>query len=374
MTEDAEAKLLEEAVETSYQKGGKAVSLRESVSKQTVKNKVHKLRFPSVQEECTEKKKVRILHINADEDHVAAQFYKEKGDTKKADGKKYHTFMPKLVYVYESLIPESISPNVYRTRYKLENPHFFGGMYGGHDNAMLWKEVQSYIENHYDWECLEKIYISGDGASWIKAGCTYVDKSVFVLDKFHKNKYINDSVSHMLDSKGDAWDMIEDSFSREDKRGFHHIYNQLVEYAETESKKETIESARTYLKNNWGGIVIYNQERCDIKGCNAEGHVSHVYASRMSSRPLGWSKTGADKMSRLRVYYYNGGNMLDLVRMQKDELRLAAGAEELSCGDILKSECGKSGELGKYMETMTHKLLFCQVKRRSKYKAHIWGL
>lgn len=30
--------------------------------------------------------------------------------------------------------------------------------------------------------------------------------------------------------------------------------------------------------------------------------VSHVFSDRMSSRPLGWSRTGCDKMARLRVY------------------------------------------------------------------------
>lgn len=33
--------------------------------------------------EVHEKKKVRILHINAEEDHVAAQFWNVKGDLKK---------------------------------------------------------------------------------------------------------------------------------------------------------------------------------------------------------------------------------------------------------------------------------------------------
>lgn len=64
-------------------------------------------------------------------------------------------------------------------------------------------------------------------------------------------------------------------------------------------------------------------------GCSAEGHVSHVLADRMTSRPMGWSRTGADKMAHLRAYYYNQGDMRELVRMQKKELPLAAGAEKV---------------------------------------------
>lgn len=271
--------------------------------------------------------------------------------------------MPKLIYVYENIIPDTESPNVTKLRYKLQNPHFFGGMYEGKRNSELWKEVETYIENHYDMDYLEKIYICGDGAAWIKAGCDYIDKSVFVLDKFHRNKYINDSVSHMMDSKSDAWDRITDCFSMEDKKGFNRVYRELKEYAETENKKNAIEGARKYLLNNWDGIVIYNHEGNDIKGCSAEGHVSHIYSSRMSSRPLGWSRTGTDKMSRLQIYYYNGGNMLELVRMQKEELPVAVGAEELSCGDMLRNEKNQNGVVGKYFDALTHTLTHQQVKK-----------
>ena len=374
MTEDAEAKILEEAVETSYRKGGKNASYTDYVSKQTVKNKVHKLSFPVQTENITEKKKIKFLHINADEDHVSAQLYVKKGDIEKQEGRKYNTFMPKLIYVYENIIPDTESKKVTKIRYKLQNPHFFGGMYEGKKNSELWKEVETYIENHYDMDYLEKVYICGDGAAWIKAGCNYIDKSIFVLDKFHKNKYINDSVSHMMDSKSDAWDRITDCFSMEDKKGFNRVYRELKEYAEAESKKNAIEDARKYLLNNWDGIVIYNHEGNDIKGCSAEGHVSHIYSSRMSSRPLGWSRTGTDKMSRLRIYYYNGGNMLKLVRMQKEALPVAAGAEELSCGDMLRNEKNQNGVVGKYFDALTHTLPHQQIKKIVTFKGHIWNL
>lgn len=374
MTEDAEAKILKEAVETSYKKGGKNASLTDSVSKQTVKNKIHKLSFPVQKKDIAEKKKIKILYINADEDHVAAQFYLQKGDIEKQEGRRYNTFMPKLIYTYEDIVPDTDSKKVTRIRYKLQNPHYFGGMYEGKKNAELWKEVESYIEDHYDMDYLEKVYLCGDGAAWIKAGCEYIDKSIFVLDRFHRNKYINDSVSHMMDSKSDAWDRITDCFSMEDKKEFNRVYRELKGYADTESKKKSIEESRKYLLNNWDGIVIYNQDGSDIKGCSAEGHVSHIYSSRMSSRPLGWSKNGADKMSRLRIYYYNGEDMLDLVRMQKEKMAVAVGAEELSCNVILKSERNKNGVVGKYVEALTHTLPYQQVKKIAALKSHIWNL
>ena len=60
----------------------------------------------------------------------------------------------------------------------------------------------------------------------------------------------------------------------------------------------------------------------------------------MSSRPLGWSEVGVDKMAQLRVYHFNKGSMLELVRLQKKELPMTAGAVEvvLSCAEVELSD------------------------------------
>ena len=111
--------------------------------------------------------------------------------------------------------------------------------------------------------------------------------------------------------------MIEDEFSFEDKAAINEIYKKLKDFADSESKKEEIESARRYIMNNWNGITIYNTRGHEITGCSAEGHVSHVLSSRMSSRPLGWSKKGADNIARLRAFAWNGGNIYDLLMYRK---------------------------------------------------------
>ena len=80
LTEDAEAKLLEEAVETTYQKAGQAISISDTVSKQTVKNKIHSLEFRNEYRDLENKKKVKYLYIDADEDHVSLQYHEKKGD------------------------------------------------------------------------------------------------------------------------------------------------------------------------------------------------------------------------------------------------------------------------------------------------------
>ena len=61
---------------------------------------------------------------------------------------------------------------------------------------------------HYDMEYLQNVYIAGDGAPWIVAGCGILEKSKFVLDKFHLWKYIQKATKHLLDSAEDARELI----------------------------------------------------------------------------------------------------------------------------------------------------------------------
>ena len=90
---------------------------------------------------------------------------------------------------------------------------------------------------------------------------------------------------------------------------------------------------------------------------------------------MGWSVKGATKMAQLRAYYFNGGDMLELVRHQKRELPKAAGAEYevLSSKQILTSERSRHGELGKYVEAISHSMSL-QNKKVIYFNSHIWGL
>ena len=147
LTEDAQAKLLEEAAQISYRKAGEETSLTDQVSKQTVKNKLHNLIFPQQREEKPEKKAVELLYIDADEDHVSLQFKEKKGDLEVRENNwKNNCVLAKLVYVYEGIEPESPKSK----RHRLVNPHYFSGVYDGADNAKLWDEVYAYLDSHYD--------------------------------------------------------------------------------------------------------------------------------------------------------------------------------------------------------------------------------
>lgn len=367
MTEDAEAKLLEEAVQTSYRRGGENAAITEDVvSKEAVMNKIHTLQFPVVEPQ-PEKKALKYLYIDADEDHVSLQYLNKKGDIKKP---RTNTIMPKLVYVYEGITNEN-------GRNELINKKHFGGVYeGGKAIEQLWKEVSEYIEASYDTEELVKIYINGDGAAWIKSGQRFINKAKFVLDRFHMHKYIIGATSHLLDSVEDARSDIYRAIHKQKKWEAEETFDKILAVTESDGKRKTVKAAKAYILGNWAGIMQRIRDKNEEVKCSAEGHISHIFADRMSSRPLGWSRRGADKMSRLQIYEENGGNMLELVRFQKETLPIAAGCEEViySSRQMFSAERKNRESLGVLADMPVYSIPYPQIKKIAALKNHIWGL
>ena len=367
LTEDAVAGIYEEAAESSYRKGGINASIsRVAVSKETVMEKLHSLQFPET-EHPEEKKQVKTLYIDADEDHVALQYLEKKGDTR---GALKHTFMPKLVYVYEGIQAEG-------NRHELLGVKYFGGGYEGTEGTeRLWKEVYDYISGSYDEEVLECIYVNGDGAEWIRTGAKVHAKAKFVLDRYHMHKYIIAATSHLGDSVQDARSEIWRAINGKRKKEAGEVFDRIIGVTQTESRQKAVETSKSYILGHWSAIMNGVRNRKDDIHCSAEGHISHIYADRMSSRPLGWSKTGADKMARLRVYKKNGGDMLGLVRYQKQKLPKAAGMEEVICSaeEVLRSERENRKAQGAFSDLPVYTIPYTQIRKIAAIKNHIWGL
>ncbi len=368
ITEDACARILEESVESCYRKGGNNACVDGGfVSKETVMNKIHALRFPAILSDVKEKKAIKRLFIDADEDHVALQYLVQKGDIKKP---RSNTIMPYIVYVYEGIETDLDG------RHKLVNVKYFGGVYEGEEGVKrLWDEVSAYIESAYDSNEIEHIYINGDGAPWIKSGTKYISKAKFVLDKYHMYEYILAATSHLKDSKQDAIAEIYRAIHKKKKWMAEGAFDHILSVTSEDSKRKTVERSKNYILKNWTGIMLSSGKgEMKIK-CSAEGHVSHVYSDRMSSRPLGWSRVGADKMARLRIYWMNGGSMLDLVRYQREE-PLAAGAEEViyTASDMIRMERHNREKLGDLADLPIYSIPYPNIKKKAALKNHIWGL
>lgn len=284
MLPNVKERLIEEARETSYKRAGQKASYGTEISKQTVKNEINKLDFKAEKvEEKENKKKVKRLYIIADEDHVHLQ----KGGIEE----------PRLIIVYDSIIAKG-------KRIELKNKKHFGGIYTKKIDD-LWEEVMTYIENNYDTEYLEKVYISGDGANWIKTGLEWIIKSEYVLDEFHMKKAVNGIVGRITKTNKEEKEKqkkeIRTALRRLNFVRFKEICYEILEEEMERTTRERKEDLMKYLLNNVEGIRNLYRNKKELHGCSAEGHVSHIYSDRMSSRPMGWSTTNINNMSRLRT-------------------------------------------------------------------------
>ena len=177
------------------------------------------------------------------------------------------------------------------------------------------------------------------------------------------------------EENSEFWDELRTAIRSKTKQDFEEIVDRLKDCLEGEAGLKRIAAARDYILSNWMAAKLRLRHKNGVKGSSTEGHVSHVLSSRMSSRPMGWSIQGATKMAKLRAYEMNGGDMLALVRYQKRELPKAAGAEYdvISSSDMLQAEKNRHGELGKYVDCITHTLSL-QSKKKAYFNSHIWGL
>ena len=275
--------------------------------------------------------------------------------------------------MYEGIEKESLGSK----RHKLINPHYFCSDVASETNDEFWERIYGYIDTHYDLGRLEKLYINGDGGTWIEAGKKGIAGVIVTMDEFHLQKYLNKITSHLMDSQWDAKKELRTIIMSKSKKDFNTYVDLIKTYLKETDKKqgESIEKGRNYILENWMACKIRLSQRKKLPGCSAEGHVSHILSSRMSSRPMGWSKHGGGQMGRLRAYYYNEGNMLELVRYQRQELKKAAGHEMSYCTpvELLRSEENRHYELGKYMEALQVRLP-SQIKKKLILNHHISGL
>ena len=190
------------------------------------------------------------------------------------------------------------------------------------------------------------------------------------------HKYIAAATSHLMDSASDARSEIWHAINKKNKKLAEKTFDEIIELTEAESKQKAVEASKKYILGHWSAIMTGVRNRKDNIHCSAEGHISHIFSDRLSSRPLGWSVIGADKMAQLRVYKRNGRSMLELVRYQKMQLPMAAGAEalELSAANILSSERKNKRELGELADIPVYSIPYPQIKKIAFLKNHIWGL
>lgn len=95
-SQDVVAEGIKHVIDSSYRISGEhATNTDDVISKQAIMKDIHDLDIPDYIPPVKEKKQVKVLYINVDEDHVSLQFNKEKGDLKTGkNGRKINTVEP----------------------------------------------------------------------------------------------------------------------------------------------------------------------------------------------------------------------------------------------------------------------------------------
>ena len=308
----AETAVLVEAARSSYSRAAKVLGKDAEITKTAVMDKVHAVQAQIPFEKPEKKKCVEYLYIEADEDHIHKQ-------EKKAPEKK-SGMIGKLLYLYEGREEKN-------GRRELTNVFYLGGLYAGsEENHRLFGRMQKYIETNYETAYLKQVYISGDCGAWIKAGVSDIDKGILVMDKYHLMKYINKAAGQMLDEASEVKGRLWKALYKGKKKKF---VKTLKEVRKCALNEKAVDECGEYVLNNWDSAERRMQDK-NVYGCSAEGHVSHVYSARMSSRPMGWSEEGADAMCQLRCYVrdYGEEKVIDLLRYRREHKQFRATGTE----------------------------------------------
>ena len=215
-----------------------------------------------------------------------------------ADEKWIHTqnndnnkVMEKSVVVFESI-----------KNHKLYNKQIFASV----NDSYLDKSID-YIYNSYDLDKIKTIFVMGDGAKWIcKLKYEYKISShinvIFGLDKFH----FKQALHHICLNKN-LEDILENYILNNNKDWFIDVCNYLIK--SYPYRKDTIESKKQYILNNWNNIHnLYNYNL----SCPMESQISHNIADLFASRPKAFSIKMIDKLTEIRLHYKNNNNLKKL--------------------------------------------------------------
>lgn len=276
LTKELCAELVQQAAERSMDGAAKDVGV--PVSRQTVNNKVLALKEVAVDAVRT-KDPPKELHLFADEDHVHMK-----------DGR--NAIVP-LVTVTEGI-------DVTTKRHKTVNAIHFEGY--GIDNQSLFENISSFLNEAYELERIEAIYVHADGGQWIHAVSDWLPNIKFVMDGFHLEKRLKQigRLSGAASYMGAIRKAIKDgNFER------FVFYCASIQEKQDERGNEKLTEYVNFIQNHWDAIVLRMQN--EVCGSCTEPLVSHILSKRLSRNPLAWSEHGLRQMAMLRVYTQNGG-------------------------------------------------------------------
>ena len=187
-----------------------------------------------------------------------------------------------------------------KNRYKLRNKIAVAGF----DNSREFqKRKEGAIASVFNTDEVEIRILNGDGGGWIKGGL--MDETVhFQLDPFHLNR---DIIRKVRDK--DQRRKIMSLLKEKKVETTLDYLKELTEKTADIKESERLTELHTYLYNNKEGLIPYQQRGLNIPTPPAgvvyrnlgtmEHHICDIIAQRMKNRKASWSKSGAEKLSKI---------------------------------------------------------------------------
>lgn len=274
MTLTAETKLINNALDNGYSQSSNNSIPNYIVSRQTISSKIKSINY-NYSEAVKLKDNLNVIYIEADEVHANLQS-REKGTKNR-------------------IVPVILTHEGHKEKFvkkkELKEQHYIASSILKTDK--LWEETYKYLDKKYDLSKEPTIFISGDGAPWIKNFDIAFPNAIYVLDPFH---YFNKKLAYLF-KKEPIITSIADSYLRHKRIDeFKLLVN--VQTEKYQDQKNDMIKVQNFLIENIDGII--NQKHPLYKcPCSMEGHISNKYAKFITSRPHSYSEDGLENVVQL---------------------------------------------------------------------------
>jgi Uncharacterised protein family (UPF0236) len=305
VSDETQVAVLRDIVEDklSYEKACRKFRL----SKTTAYNLIQRLNPEQLTGQLALKISCDYLHVVADEDHVAIQ---DKANPRK-EGRN-NRYMLRQITLYTAL------KQVSKGRNQLQNRVVFSQH--EHESIIDFCErVNTFIYNNYNIK--HDTFVYGDGANWIKTLAEEIG-TTFIIDQFH----IMQALVRLCGGKNntEARNTLTSYLKNNQKQPFFEMIEQLNPNM-SEFKQRQVK----YLNNNWT-YYLNNFTIPQALVCCAEGINSHYFASRLSSRPMGFAISTIHKLgsllavaaSNVNIQQFLSDNLATLTRKKETAITI----------------------------------------------------
>ena len=310
MSENLVEKIIENATNMSYRKTAKNITdlTGQDISHQAVWDVTQKM-GEKIQEqeqqkikayekgELNGKKEVKVLFEETDGLYINMQGKDRKGGRKKEI---------KLAITYEG----------WKKRYPGKCNEYVvvnkNAVAGFHSSSQFQDLHEATVSEEYNIEKIQQRILNGDGASWIKDMATLALKH-HQLDRFH----IFQAIYRNVYDKKEAKKISKMIRTLKTDQALNHI-EQLKYKCGGEAKEvNKLKKLQTYLKNNYEGLVPYQQrEHINIpeppEGIyyrtlgTMEHNICDILYLRMKRRKMSWSIAGGNNLAKILALKASG--------------------------------------------------------------------